>query len=189
MIVIGIDPSLTNCGVSDGEHHEVIQTKPGPEDIGMIADISRRCGEIVNGIAHFMNTHYAPGDFAFCVEAPMLTALQGGADFLFEAGWLYNDLFAFLRQHNSSIYLVPTSTLRKWATGKGNAPKDEMKLRAFKKFGVEMERDPGCDKLFAFLLSKFGQAIEAGEVEFVNPKRRGAGKRAKAAVRKRGRAA
>lgn len=183
--IIGIDPSLSSCGVSDGEHHALVKTVPGAESVDMLADLDRRCDEVVDGIAAFINEHCAATDeIVICIEAPMLSAHGAGAHFLFEAGWLYHSIYSYLGGRTVpnivSFTRVPSPTLRKWATGKGNTRKDEMKLKVYRKFGVEFEGDPGADKLFAFLLAKFGQAVLAGDVAFESPRRRGKGKDATA---------
>lgn len=188
MIVIGIDPSISCTGVSDGAHHAVVKTSPGPEDVDAMDDLSRRSGEIIDGLAAFIDTHHRGEDVALSIEAPMLTALGGGSNHLFEMGFLFHDLLFLLpsevHAHIFRTFRVPTSTVRKWAVGKGNIAKDDMKLKVFQKFGVEFDADPGADKLFAFLLAKFGAGVIAGEVEFTGGKRRGSGARAKAAIKK-----
>lgn len=180
MIVIGIDPSYTNCGLSDGVAHSIVQTKP--DDADTVGNVRRRSREIVAGVAKFIGGRSCH----LFIEAPMVSAR--GAMHLYELGWLMNDLHTLLPvtragQGIVAIHQVPIATLRKWVTGKGNAPKDVMKLRVFQRFGIEFEKDPGCDKLFAYVLARYGQAVLAGEIEEVATKRRGAGARAQQIAR------
>lgn len=179
MIAIGIDPSYTNCGVSDGESHVVIQTKP--DDENAVDNIQRRSREIVRGVAKFVGGRSCH----IFIEGPMASQ---HAQHLYELGWLMNDLHTLLPvtragQGIAAIHQVPIATLRKWVTGKGNAPKDVMKLRVFQRFGIEFEKDPGCDKLFAYVLARYGRAALAGEIQEVTSKRRGSGARAKQIAR------
>jgi hypothetical protein len=186
-LVIGIDPSFTACGVSDGEQHIVITTKPR-DDQDAAANLRRRSSEIVKAINEFIGDR----ECHIFIEAAMSTSRD--AMHLYELGWLMNDLHSDLRtQFGStrvqmwksilSVREVPIATLRKWATGKGNAPKDVMKLAVYKKFGVEFDRDPGCDKLFAFLLAQYGRAVLAGDIQEVLKVRRGQGVAAKRRAR------
>ena len=180
MIAIGIDPSYTNCGVSDGLEHIVVQSKPEGDDA--VGNIKRRSREIMTGIARFIGARSCH----IFVEGPMVSAR--GAMHLYELGWLMNDLHTLLPvtragQGIVAIHQVPIATLRKWVTGKGNAPKDVMKLRVFQRWGIEFEKDPGCDKLFAYVLARYGQAVLAGEIQEVATNRRGAGRRAEQIAR------
>ena len=48
---------------------------------------------------------------------------------------------------------VPRATLKKWTSGKGNAQKDFMLLRIYKRWGVEFE---SIDEAEAFAAAKWG---------------------------------
>jgi hypothetical protein len=178
-VVIGVDPSFTACGISDGDRHEIIKTVPNDAQ-NAVDNLRRRSIEICNGIIDFIGDRCVH----LFVEAPMLTAHGNGAHHLYELGWLMNDLHHIVPSeadgHVLGIVEVPSATLRRWCTGNGNTAKAEMKLKAFKRFGVEFERDPGCDKLFAYLLARYGRALLMGEITHEAPKRRGAGKTASA---------
>lgn len=176
--VCGIDPSLRGCGVASSKEQIVIKTEPSDLETPS-GNLLRRCQEIVAKLVIFINRNYSPDDeILVVIEAPVLNAM-GGAHHPFECGWLYNDLYSRLPamlDQKLHIIEVPTSTLRKWAVGKGNMPKDQMKLEVFKKFGMEFELDPGSDKLFAWLLYKYGVGVLEKSVEHVPMARRGKGK-------------
>ena len=127
---IGIDPSLRGCGVASAKEQIVIKTEPSDIETPS-GNLLRRCQEIVAKIVIFINRNYNPEDeILVVIEAPVLNAM-GGAHHPFECGWLYNDLYSRLPamvDQKLLIIEVPTSTLRKWAVGKGNMPKDQMKL-------------------------------------------------------------
>lgn len=180
-MIIGIDPSFTACGISDGTRHQIITTSPRADEAQMDG-LRRRSDEIVSGVLRFVGDLVVSAPRAFFVEAPMLRAVSNGSH-LFDLGWLMNDLLsAITLEYEIECVLVPTLTLKKFASGKGNTKKDEMKLAVFKKFGVEFERDPGCDKLHAFVLHKYGEALLRGEIESTVVKRRGEGGRKRAAA-------
>lgn len=190
-LVIGIDPSFTSCGVSDGNRHIRIKTFPR-DDQNAIENLRRRSLFIATSIVQFIDGRAAAdGDelVHIYIEAPMLSAHGNGANHLFEMGWLMNDLYHIVPTdvvgRVEKIEQIPTSTLRKWALGKGNVKKDEMKLKVFRKFGIEFVDDPGADKLFAYLLHRYGAAVAAGEIEAAVPARRGKGAHALAAQRAR----
>ena len=177
MTVIGIDPSFRGCGISNGERHLVVKTEPLDTDANQAAAIIRRRREILHELALFINAHPEEGDdIALYLEAPAF-GQASQASHLYELGWLMHGLHCMLEHLTTGeivkVVEVSTTALRKWATGKGNTPKDGMKLAVFKRFGVEFDQDPGCDKLFAFLLCRYGQAVEAGEIDFTVSKLRG----------------
>lgn len=182
MPVIGIDPSFTSCGVSDGVSHLIVKTEPRDSDPTQADAILRRCGEIIDGISGLILGQHKGEPVTIYIEAPAF-GQQSQASHLYELGWLMRELY---RMHGRfgvmKIAEVSPTELRKWATGKGLIKKDEMKLAVFKKFGIEFEKDPGCDKLFAYLLCKFGEAVERGDVAFKPSAKRGEKRRKKIAA-------
>lgn len=181
--VYGIDPSLTSLGISDGVRHEAIRTEAGqPTKV--------RVEAIRDGIERFICSHrIGPAAFTpmlWVIEAPLLSSMMG-AGHLYELGHVKDriDLLAEkLWPAEVRIIEIPSPTLRKWALGKGNVAKSEMPLAVYKKFGAEFADDKGCDKLFAFLLHRYGMAVLAGEVEHMPSKERGKGKRSVAATKR-----
>lgn len=97
---------------------------------------------------------------------PQLVVIEGPAfgigktTSLFQLGELSGILKANLYAINQTFRIVPPTTLKKWATGKGNAPKNIMILQIYKKFGVEFADDNLCD---AYALAKYG-------FQFIDPK-------------------
>jgi len=57
----------------------------------------------------------------------------------------------------SNFILVNPSTLKKFATGKGNCDKPAMILQAYKEFGIEFTCNDECD---AFWLAQVGRAMD-----------------------------
>jgi Holliday junction resolvasome RuvABC endonuclease subunit len=57
---------------------------------------------------------------------------------------------------------VPPMTLKKYATGKGNAKKQEMLMQMYKRWGVEFNDDNAAD---AYALSRIAAKIETETVE------------------------
>lgn len=166
---------MRSFGVSSHKEQIIIKTEPSDLETPS-GNLLRRCQEIIAKLVIFIRNNYSPDDeILVVVEAPVLNAM-GGAHHPYECGWLYNDLYRSLPamlDNKLHIIEVPTSSLRKWATGKGNTPKDQMKLEVYKKFGKEFELDSGCDKLMAWLCYKYGVALLEGTAEHTPMKRRG----------------
>lgn len=183
MTIIGIDPSFRACGISDGIRHHIIKTEPRDSDATQAVGIARRCREIIGGLSSWLNEHHDGETMILYIEAPAFGQVSQ-ASHLYELGWLMRDLHLWLKNETFGdivkIVEVSTTALRKWATGKGNTKKDDMKLKVFQKFAVEFDQDPGCDKLFAFLLCRFGEGVEAGKIAFEPSAKRGAKRRSAA---------
>lgn len=176
--VCGADPSLRGFGVSSSKEQIVIKTEPSDLETPS-GNLLRRSQEIIAKLVIFINRNYSNDDeILMVIEAPVLNAM-GGAHHPYECGWLYCELYTRLPSmldQKLHIIEVPTSTLRKWAVGRGNMPKDQMKLEVYKKFGKEFELDPGADKLFAWLLYKYGVAVLEKSIQHTPIARRGLGK-------------
>lgn len=68
---------------------------------------------------------------------------------------------ALLLSNDVPYALVPAASLKKYATGKGNAGKPEMAVAAFKRAGIEFADDNQCDAwwLRAMALDHLGQPV------------------------------
>ncbi len=177
--VIGIDPSLTATGLSDGERHATITTDA-------VLSLPERCLAIKNEVLDFT---YPPGEYSqhemFVIEAPLLRAVGHGGSHLYEIGWLMAYLYDLASHQGIAVLELPNSSLKKWAFGKGNLDKAHVALACYKKWGVEFANDRGVDQAHAYMLHKYGCAVAAGEITHEPSAARGSGKRAKATVRKR----
>lgn len=177
-MIVGIDPSLTGCGVSDGERHEVISTSAA-------FSLAARAGQIATGIRAFIDRAPSltiatqPRPHQFIIEGPALGSPRG-ASHLYEIGWLMCEIDRLARFLGAQQIIVQPSTLRKFVTGKGNTPKEELALRCFKRWGVEIAGDRGSNKLEAYCLHRYGLAVVAGEIAHVEIAKRGKGGRKKA---------
>lgn len=124
----GIDWSLTNTGVTafvDGEWDRMT-VKTGPDDgtpTGFLNRVHRIAGEIINWCDP------REGDI-WCIEGPSLHAKGAAVDRMFAGWWLVMD---DLTNHHAEPWVIAPSTLKKLATGKGNAGKDEVLLSTAKR--------------------------------------------------------
>lgn len=172
MRIIGCDPSLTNCGVSDGENHTIIQTSAVDSET-QEQNLTRRCTEIVHGIYRFFGERCDA--ILLYIEGPQLGLM---ANHIYEIGFLMSRIHYFF--DDCEIHVVPSGVWRKALFGKGNIAKDAIALAAFKKFGIEIPNDRGLNKLEAYCLAKYGAMVESGEIEHIPSRLRGTKKRKKA---------
>jgi len=163
-IVIGLDLSLTATGlvvVSDDpnlntfpQHLKkeildqiLITSTPKEETTPRIIRISARVMEAI--------VKYKPN--VVIIEGPAFGVQKSSSIFTLGelAGLVKSSMYAM----QQSFVIVTPSALKKWITGKGNAKKDLMLLKVYKRFGVEFSDDNLCD---AYSLAKYG-------FQFINP--------------------
>lgn len=141
---VGIDLSLTGTGFiilnEEGEivKQELISTKSS--DI-----IEKRLIEIQGKLFLFLEI-----EKVYTIYIEGLSFGSKGQSIL-ELGALHYFIRIFLYQNNIKYKIIPPGVLKKFITGKGNAKKNLMLLKVFKKWGIEFEDDNLCD---AFSLAK-----------------------------------
>jgi hypothetical protein len=188
VIVIGIDPSLSKSGISDGKRTELIATKPSDEDA--LGGLFHRVSSIASEYLSFINDIVPAEDtpYKVYIEGPMLNAAQ--AHHLYEVGFLMCAITKRLGEEH--LVQVQPTTLKKFLTGDGRSPKNHKDCRKILKsgkigppcvscgakelHGIEFDKDAGKDKLHSWGLWKFGTAVESGKLEFTPPQSRGKGK-------------
>lgn len=150
MRVIGIDPSFTGCGISDGTRYAIIKTKPGV--------IIKRCREIEIEMQRFIGAEKVD---IIVVEAPAFSPNRAkfGITNLFERGYLYRGIDQLADMLGARVISVEPTVLKKFVCGKGNAGKIEVPLAVYKRWGIEFGHDPGGDMAHAFALVKYGESI------------------------------
>ena len=193
MSIIGIDPSLTSTGVSDGTRHMLLTTVPG-EDVPPLTDTIRRVELQMHQLKAWLPSESRI--HVFYVEDVLKTMVMRGstdadgnvkatvgAGHLFEMGvW-----FTIFHQTFSNYRLVTPSQLKSYVAGKGNFPKAKMPLAVFKRWNIEFDSDAGLDKLHGYCLYRLGMEVENGTYELTETKRRGQGQNAKAVTKRRAR--
>jgi hypothetical protein len=184
-VIIGIDPSLSSTGVSDGTRHISIKTKPDNADSQEV-DLIRRCVYITHKIADFLNDgrHRPEDPITVVIEAPSLNGKQGSSH-LYEVGFLMSSLHRMFDGPNHTIIQVAPTSLRlayadNGAAGKKHKdppdkPNHEPCMDCVTKnvYGMEFESDAGRDKRDAYALYKYGEAVVNRTIEHKPSKRRG----------------
>lgn len=147
MRVIGIDPSLTATGVADADGALfTITSKP---DDGTVADRARRIATIT---AH-LRPHRLTDAHLVVIEGPAFSR-QGHAWVHLRAG-LWWRIVGLLHSAGVPVAEVTPTALKKYATGKGNADKSDMRMALYKRAGLDV---PSDDEVDAWWLRQMGLA-------------------------------
>ena len=147
--VIGIDPSLGGFAVATGNEDGMVgleewRTKPSGKDVSArmarIEKLVRATVALVEG------------------AAPELVVIEGYSFASSHGTIAVVELGAVLRArlHEMGLRLVevPPSTLKKWATGKGNAPKAAMVSAVSRRFDRAFSTDNQADAYALFELGR-----------------------------------
>lgn len=128
MRVVGIDPSLSATGVADdhGQLH-VLKQKP--------ADGDQRLVNIREGVARF--TLHA--DLIVMEDLPR-NAMAAGV-----TGMVQGVIREYLQQHSIPYVTITPATLKKFASGKGNAQKPQMRAAWLSYSGDDVADDNKVD--------------------------------------------
>ncbi|PKQ20162.1 MAG: hypothetical protein CVT66_06160 [Actinobacteria bacterium HGW-Actinobacteria-6] len=134
--VVGLDPSLAATGICvSGFAPKTIVTKPGTKAI-----TTRICR--LNVIAAEVMNRVHPGSLVV-IEAPGFSrGAQPGHHQLAGLWWL---LVILLDARGVQFVEVSPSTLKKFATGRGNATKADMRMALFKRAGIDLPDDNQVD--------------------------------------------
>lgn len=179
--VIGIDPSLTSCGLSNGKQHELVKTVPVEETTWQ--NNLRRVDEIIQCIEQFIGGKQSVDIW---LEGPMLNGKH--SSHLYDIGWLYSEIYRrFYVTGRAVIHEVQPTVLKKFITGNGQSKKDHkpdekrpcVVCAARDVWGITFDKDPGKDKLHAYFLVKYGRAAQCGDITHAVAKRRSSKKRKK----------
>jgi crossover junction endodeoxyribonuclease RuvC len=153
IISMGLDLSLTGTGVvilKDGKiiKQKLIKSKPsGDKPLNEVVRLKKIVEEIEMVISEESPIVVVIENLAFAVRKTTALTQLAGLSFLVRS---------LLVDYNIPFYMCAPTTLKKFATGKGNSEKDHMILEAYKKYGVESIDNNIADALF---LAKMGSAI------------------------------
>lgn len=144
MRVLALDLSLVSTGVA---------TEHGTSRIKSKLKGVERLIEIREALREILATNRP--DVVFVEGYAM-----GAKGRVFDIGELGGVVKVLLADLSIPCEVVPPASLKKWATGKGNANKDTMLETAIRKFGFEGH---GNDEADAWLLYKYGVWHEGGQ--------------------------
>ncbi|WP_199427088.1 crossover junction endodeoxyribonuclease RuvC [Thermaerobacillus caldiproteolyticus] len=150
MRFVGIDPS-TKTGLvilENNEIHTAIEiTSQEKRDPHRFMDIAKK-------VRKYITEHDV-----ICIEGFSYNSKGSAVSVQYGIGWILRSelIRAGLNYHD-----VPPSSVKKFATGKGNVKKDEMVLPIYKRWGFEHSSDNVRD---AFVLAQMARALcEQGEL-------------------------
>jgi Holliday junction resolvasome RuvABC endonuclease subunit len=170
-LILGLDPSLTGFGLSDGVQTTTIVTTPDNT-------LRERAGMIFHGIVAFYEAAVgllgAPSDVLWVVEAPLLA--PHAASNAFDVGVIHSHIWDAASATGDAVTIinVAPTTLKKFVTGSGAADKVKMALAVSRKWKREFKNDNETD---AYALWQYGCAVSRGEIEHIAPAKRGAKRR------------
>lgn len=163
-VVVGIDPSLTNTGVCYGSTEDAWQvTTCGSVKLGdSVSDRVRRYEQLVGKVMRILDT-VKPA--LILIEEYAYSKNMGGQMYLGEFGGL-------LRWHlvdvTPNVYEVTASGLKKFATGKGNSPKDVVMAHVAQRYGQIFRNNDEADSFVLYQMA----LVAAGRVEPANQAQR-----------------
>jgi Holliday junction resolvasome RuvABC endonuclease subunit len=164
MIVAGIDPSLTCTGVAvitDGQITALRSAGWHGQDAASEEERSDR----VVGQMHLVFSLIPANADLVVIERPLYRSTTGHA---FDRAGLWRGLYAQIRSRGTDIALIHISTLKIWATGKGNAEKDEIVEHTQLRWPDQQIRND--NEADALSLAEIG-AVKLGEkLPFVKPR-------------------
>lgn len=130
--VVGVDLSYTATGIAWPSATDIFETKPvdGPDHVRAAIIASHVCA------------HARDADLV-CIEAGVYRSSHA-----FMAGVLHGVVYDRLTPMWERVLLVPPGTLKKYATGKGNADKTAMVVAARERLGYEGMNDNEADALW-----------------------------------------
>lgn len=147
--VLGIDPSLTGTGyvyLSKGsiEKKDLIKTKPSGES--RVSEVKR--------LALIRDSFDPKGLDMAVIEGLAFMAKNTTA--VMQLAALNYMIRERLVQNNIPFVVVAPTTLKKFITGKGVGPKDQMMMEVYKRYGVTITDNNLCD---AYALAQIGIAL------------------------------
>jgi len=158
MKIIGLDLSLSETGLVQIEndkktHEELIRSKPTDYEHLKNKDAREiaRILDILDRIIFFIDV--LKTDFVV-IEGASLHSFKTRS--LFTLGKLHGLVEMALVKKRIDFKIVPPSSLKKFITGKGNAKKELMLLKVYKKYNEEFDNNNLCD---AFALAKYGESF------------------------------
>lgn len=149
--VIGLDPSLAETGIATPTETYVIPTKAAdPTRLAVIYTAIKVAATPRDGC-----------DLAIVEDLPTHAhgaGLTGMAQGIIRLALIENDV---------PYATVPAATLKKFATGKGNATKADMRMELFKRTGLDLRNDNEVD---AYWLRQIGLHLLADPDAIALPK-------------------
>ena len=128
--VVGLDPSLTGLGLATPDGLSTISSKPGADTVAARAE---RLVTMADKVARLI-----PEASLVVMEGPAYSRQLGAGHHLSAGLWWV--LAVELTRRGHEVIEVPPTSLKKFATGKGNATKPDLRVALLQRTGLD-ERD------------------------------------------------
>ncbi len=155
MKTVGLDLSLvaTGCVVlEDGKIHTKLLIKTKPDVNKTHLNELKRLIQILEKIEEVISedeiTLVAIEGLAFMARNTTSLVQLSGLNYLVRK---------LLYDYNIPFVIVVPTSLKRFATGKGNSPKDNVMMSVYKKYGVTLTDNNLCD---AYVLSRIAEAMK-----------------------------
>lgn len=152
-LYIGVDPSLTGTALVALDEQARVQTaatiQPKHRGVERLAELRDAVGQILRKVAD-------AGEIArVALEGYSLgNRNQAGVRSMAEWGGV---LRLALYEAGLPWIEIPPATAKKYATGRGDAPKDRIALAAFKRWGIELQDEHQTD---AYVLARIARDMD-----------------------------
>lgn len=148
---IGIDPSLTNTGLSILEY-EITHNEYGNNVLPRLSlfesklikttpkeSMEHRLNYILNEVKFLTGILHCGGIY---IEGLSFASFRGK---ILELGALHYMIRSYLYTHEIDFTIVPPKSLKKWVTGNGNAKKEMVMESTKNRWNIEFSNDNLCD--------------------------------------------
>ena len=137
-LFVGIDPSFNSTGIIVlDENAEIVDEKNF--SLAKYDEIEEKLLKFEENIAFIPTITRLGGVY---IEGP---AYMASGKYILQMGAMHFLLRLFLYKRDVFFKVIAPGTLKKFVTGKGNAKKDLMLLKVYKRWGVEFEVDDLAD--------------------------------------------
>lgn len=137
--IVGLDPSLSSTGIALGpglDAHTIV-TKPGDYGTTVAGRAAR-----VTAIARRVIDLTEPGALVVIESPGFSRGAEPGAHLRAGLWWL---LIVELFDQGCEVIEVAPTTLKKFATGRGNADKADMRMALYQRAGLDLRDDNQVD--------------------------------------------
>jgi len=158
MTTLGLDLSLTNTGVCilSEKEHVLRNIKSKPQGDTPVDELLR-----IKGILSDIEDIITDGEYEIeLVAIEGLAFMARNTTALVQLSALNYLTRNLLYEYNKPFVIVAPTSLKKFITGKGVAPKDTMMLEVYKRYNTSILDNNTCD---AFALAQCAMAFTKGE--------------------------
>lgn len=152
VVVLGLDASLTHTGVlfldDKFKVRESMTLKSKHKKVARLKDIR-------DGVTWLIKKHRKDLKLAV-MEGYAFNAARFGASRSHSIGEMGGVLKVAMVECSLPIYMVAPMSLKKFATGHGRGDKNQILLKVYQKYGIELQDDHQTD---AWILAMIGQTI------------------------------